>query len=99
MKTRITSLAATLFAVASLTTFAFARPDFPVKRQTSGAATKAASCCATHDSTKCKSCCTTRTVPNPTFGGRGSNSSFKKIHSCKMDHGMPAKAKHGACCN
>lgn len=99
MKTKIVSIATTLFAVASLSTSAFGGQDFPVKRHTSGAATKAASCCATHDSTKCKSCCTTRTVPNPTFGGRGSNSSFKKVHSCTMGHGMPAKAKQGSCCN
>ena len=99
MKTKIASIAATLLAVASLSTFAFAGQDFPVKRHTSGAATKTASCCASHDSTPCKSCCTTRTVPNPTFGGRGSSSSFKKVHTCTMDHRSPAKAKHGSCCN
>lgn len=99
MKTKIASLAATLFAVASFSSFAFGGQDFPVQRQTSGAANKTASCCATHDRSKCKSCCTTRTVPNPTFGGRGSNSSFKKVHSCTMDHRTPAKTKQGSCCN
>ncbi len=99
MKTKIASLAATLFAVASFSSFAFGGQDFPVKRHTSGTASKSASCCATHDRIKCKSCCTTRTVPNPTFGGRGSNSSFKKVHSCTMDHRTPAKAKQGSCCN
>jgi hypothetical protein len=98
MKPKIAKLATTLFAVASLGTFAFGGQDFPVKRHTSGAATKAASCCATHDRTKCKSCCTTRNVPNPTFGGRGSNSSFKKVHSCTMGHRTPARAAQKSCC-
>jgi hypothetical protein len=99
MKTKIASLAATLLAVASFSSFAFAGQHVPVKHHTSGAVSKATSCCAGQDSTSCNSCCTTRTVPNPTFGGRGSNSSFTKVHSCTMGHGMPAKAKQGSCCN
>ncbi len=99
MKTKIASLAAGLLAVASFSSFALGGQDFPVKRHASAATTKSASSCATHDSTQCKSCCTTKTVPNPTFGGRGSNSSFKKVHSCTMDHSTPAKAKQGSCCN
>jgi hypothetical protein len=98
MKTKILSLAATLFAVASISSFAMGGQDMPHRALTSGAANKTAACCAMHGKAKDKACCTTKTVTNAALGGRGATSSTKKVQACKMSCEMPAKAKPASCC-
>lgn len=96
MKTKILSLAVTAVAAISLSPVAFARPDFPVKRATSGASARGA---FIMQSEVCKGvdCCTTKWVAHPALGGRASHSSFKKVRACNDKCAVPVKDKRLVC--
>jgi hypothetical protein len=97
MKTNILNLAATLFAVASLSPVALAGQNFPVRKQTSGPVTGKADCCMTNSVCKDVPCCTDKTVASTAFGGRGSSSSFKKIRACESSCTVADGDKRDTC--
>lgn len=93
MKTKsITFVVAVLAAAAPA---AFGRPDFPVKRLTSGPRTATVERMPEHCS---MSCCTTKwKSTNAALGGRGSSSSFKKVRACTDSCGVSSKERHMVC--
>ena len=95
MKTKILSIATAVMAIAAATPAAFARPDFPVKRQTSGAPARSGDRMPDHCSGM--SCCTTKWVSNAALGGRGATSSFKKVRACEKSCTLSAKEKRLVC--
>ena len=96
MKTKILSLATAVMAIAVGAPAAFARPDFPVKRLTSGAPARSGDRMPDHCSGM--SCCTTKWVSNTAaLGGRGSHSSLKKVRACEKSCTLSAKEKHEVC--
>jgi hypothetical protein len=97
MKTKIFSLAAMIFAAASLGPVALAGPTFPIHRATSGPAASSAGFVMKSDACKDTTCCTTKTITNAASGGRGANSSFKKVRACEKSCAMSADEKQLVC--
>jgi len=93
MKTKILTIAAAAFAITIAAPVANARPDFPVKPQTSGQASKPTNRMPDHCG---MTCCATKWVP--TAGpGRASSNSFRKIRTCTNDCAVTAKDRHEIC--
>jgi hypothetical protein len=97
MKTKILSLAVTLFAAASFSQVALAGPSFPIHRATSGSSARSAGFVMKSDVCKDQACCSTKWVANAAFGGRGSHSSFKKVRTCEKGCAVPGKDKQLVC--
>ncbi len=97
MKTKILSLAATLFAAVSLSPAVFAGPSHPIQRHSSGPTARSAGFAMKSDACKDMSCCTTKMVINAALGGRGSHSSFKEVRACEKSCPLPSKEKHLVC--
>jgi hypothetical protein len=94
MKTKTLSVAMAALAFAAATPFAFARPDFPVNRLTSGPRTTTVERMPEHCS---MSCCVTKWKSNPALGGRGASSSFKKVKACTDSCGVSTKERRTVC--
>ncbi len=97
MKTKILSLAVTLFAAASFSQITLAGPSSPIHRATSRSSARTAGFVMKSDVCKDVSCCTTKLVANAALGGRGSHSSFKKVRACENSCSVSAKDKQLVC--
>lgn len=97
MKTKILSIAVTLFAAASFSQVALAGPSFPIHRTTSGPSARTTGFVMKSDICKDTTCCTKKLVTNAAFGGRGSHSSFKKVRACESSCAVSAKDKQLVC--
>lgn len=96
MKTKILSLSALTFAAALFGSAAYARPDFPVKRQSDRPAGKS-DCCLTMADCKGKACCGSEMVPNGASSGKASHSAFKKVRTCEADCTLAASDQRPVC--
>lgn len=97
MKTKILSLAVTLFAAVSLSQVALAGPPMPIHRLTSGPANRPAGFVMKSEACKGMPCCKTKLDNNSALGGRGATSSFKKVRACEKSCTVPAKDKRAVC--
>jgi hypothetical protein len=97
MKTKIVSFAATVFAAVTFSQIALAGPPMPIHRATSGPANRPAGFVMKSEACKAMPCCKTKLDNNSALGGRGANSSFKKVRACEKSCTVPAK-DHGAVC-
>ena len=95
MKNKTLSIATAILAITAAVPAAFARPDFPVQRLTSGRAVSTNTRMPDHCSGM--SCCTTKWVSNQALGGRGASSSFKKVRACTDSCQVSAKERKMVC--
>ena len=97
MKTKVTHLAAILFAAVSFAPAAFANPKY-TPHFSNGTNTKpaASNCCMTNDVCKSKPCCNTKTV-STTSSGRASQNYTKKVVSCDTGCSVAAGSQRAIC--
>ena len=96
MKTKMLHLAAAISAAVLLGPVALAGPDHPIKRQTSGPATKT-DCCMTHGACKGIACCENKMKAAPARSGRSSHSAFKKERVCNSNCSVAGSDKSAVC--